>query len=492
MKSTPKSLSELIRDAGVVKLIGSPDLTVSGLCYNSMMAKPGFLFVAIAGAKADGHDYIEDALRRGAACIVAEREGAVTACPSAVVVQSSRAALAAIAREFYGDPSDRLKVIGITGTNGKTTVAYMAHHILNAAGWRPGIIGTIEYRVGQRTLPAPNTTPESLDIQAMLAELEEEGGRAMVMEVSSHALDQGRVEGLRFAVGVFTNLSQDHFDYHKTIEAYREAKMKLFDKLTANDRAIVNVDDDVGVELARSVRSCGVTYGIENEAMLEAADLELSLEGSRFGWRHPGGKVAVDLPTIGGHNVSNFLAAAGACMALGIEPEFIARSIAAFPGVPGRLERVDQGQDFLVLVDYAHTDDALEKVLVSLGELKRNRILVVFGCGGDRDRQKRPLMAAVVEKHADFAVVTSDNPRSEDPNAIIEEIRDGFSPSAKYVVEVDRRKAIQRAVSEAGAGDIVLIAGKGHETYQKFADGMVHFDDREETRNALKPKSGSS
>jgi len=486
------NLVDLVKDVPTVSARGLENVRITGLAYNSMMVKPGYLFFAIPGTKADGHNYIADAVGRGAAAVVAERADAVPAETPALVVESSRRALAKAAAVFHGDPSERVKVIGITGTNGKTTVAYLAYDMLRKGGFSPGLIGTIEYRVGRRTIPAVNTTPESLDIQSMLAELEAEGGDVMVMEVSSHALDQGRVDGVRFQTAVFTNLSRDHTDYHKTIEAYKTAKASLFDRLTRENHALFNVDDHFGAELAIRERCCATTFAVESDADLTVEHLELTLEGAAFTWRYPEGQLPVRLSLIGEHNVSNFLAAAGAALSLGVSPQAIVEAAEAFGGVPGRLERIEAGQDFVVLVDYAHTDDALEKVLGTLKQSTKGKLIVVFGCGGQRDQSKRPAMAAVAEKLADVVVVTSDNPRGEDPAAIIEGIRAGFSAKADYVVKPDRRKAIDLAVSRAQSGDTVLIAGKGHETYQVLADGMIHLDDREEARRALRAVLGQT
>jgi len=488
MSDKGKKLQDLLADVEVVKTIRAEDVNVRGIAFNSQLVRPGFMFVAIPGAKADGHDYIVEAVKRGAAVVVAEREEAVGAEVAAVIVKACREALGAIAAAFYEDPSSRINVVGVTGTNGKTTVAYIVYELLRKAGFHPGLIGTIEYRIGERRIASQNTTPESLEVHRMLAELEAEGGRVMVMEVSSHALDQGRVDRVRFKVAVFTNLSRDHTDYHETMKAYRHAKMKLFDKVTGDGAAVLNIDDDLGAELARRERCCALTYSVEADAMLTVQDVQSSLSGSTFTWSWGEGSAAVNLPLVGRHNIYNFLAAAGAAMRLGVDPHMIAEAASGLAGVPGRLERIDEGQDFVVFVDYAHTDDALEKVLASLKQLEGGSIILVFGCGGDRDRTKRPAMAAVAGRMADFVVVTSDNPRSEEPPAIIEDIKAGFDSGANYVVEPDRRKAIARAVAEAGPGDIVLIAGKGHETYQVFSDGVTHFDDREEARNAIRAK----
>jgi len=488
MKEKSKKLDGLLENLELIKKSRTEGLSIQGIAFNSRLVRPGFLFVAISGTKADGHDYIFDAMKRGAAAVVAEREEEVPLDAPFVIVEASRKALAEIARAYYGDPSSRIPVIGITGTNGKTTVACLAYDILEKAGFKPGIIGTIEYRIGDRRIPSGNTTPESLDVQRMLAELEAEGGRAMVMEVSSHALDQGRVDGIHFKVAVFTNISRDHTDYHKTIEAYRMAKSKLFDKVTGDDIAVINVDDDLGAELAMRERCCSLTYGMEKDAAYSVRDVRSTLSGSTFNWCWPEGSAEVELPLAGRHNIYNFLAAAGAVMALGVAPEKIVEIVRDFKGVEGRLERIDEGQDFIAFVDYAHTDDALEKVLTSLDGLKSGRIIVVFGCGGDRDKTKRPAMAAVAERLADRVIVTSDNPRSENPLDIIEDIKAGFESADTYVAEPDRAKAIAIAVEDAQPGDILLIAGKGHETYQSFSDGMTHFDDREETRKAIRAK----
>jgi UDP-N-acetylmuramoyl-L-alanyl-D-glutamate--2,6-diaminopimelate ligase len=403
-------------------------------------------------------------------------------------VLHTRHALAEAARTFFGDPASRLQLVGITGTNGKTTTAFLLHSILQAAGMRPGLFGTVEYRVGGRTLPAVHTTPESVDLLSYFVELVAAGGRAAIMEVSSHALAQERVWGIHFLAAVFTNLTRDHLDYHKDFEHYFAAKRRLFEGVGAPppELSVLNLDDPWSGRLLELPQKRYVTYGISSDADVKVRNFTQSLTGVRATLMTPHGKLEIESPLIGRANLENILAAVATAEALGVPEETIRQGIADLKSVPGRFERVSEGQPFLVVVDYAHTDDALRNVLKTARELTRNRLIVVFGCGGDRDRAKRPLMGEAAGSLSDLAVLTSDNPRTEDPIRIMSDAIVGLQRANKpYLTEVDRRVAIRKALAEAGDGDVVLIAGKGHETYQVLKDEIIPFDDRDVARQVL-------
>jgi UDP-N-acetylmuramoyl-L-alanyl-D-glutamate--2,6-diaminopimelate ligase len=492
-------LKELIPALQPLTVEGPLDREIAGIAYDSRRVTPGMVFVAISGQNTDGHDYINSAIDRGAAAIVCERNGFVPQRAAKIKVADSREALARAAAAYYGHPGARLKVIGVTGTNGKTTVSFMVKQILEAAGIRSGLMGTVRYEVGERMIPAARTTPESLEIQQMMAQMLRAGCSACVMEVSSHALDQKRVLGVEFDAGIFTNLTRDHLDYHGTMENYFAAKKKLFTSLGVGAKpgaAVINVDDPYGRQLAKeSALEVTLTYGVSESAKVRATQIKLGRDGSRFSVETGGGGFPCQLPLIGRHNVYNALAAIGAGLALRIELPVIQRALAALKPVPGRLEAVVCGQPFGVFVDYAHTDDALRNVLQTLRELGKGRLLLAFGCGGSRDTGKRAKMGRVAAELSDFTWITSDNPRKEDPARIAAQIEEGFRTVRKggYQIELDRRRAIEGVIASARPGDLVLIAGKGHETYQEFEDTVVPFDDRvyaQETLEALghKPK----
>ncbi len=462
------------------------DPDIKGIAYDSRMVKPGFLFFALRGRNQDGNRFIEDAVSRGALAVVSDEPSfSRSAAPVGISVPDARTAMAFIACAFHGHPSDKLRVVGITGTNGKTTVAFMIRNILAAAGIQPGMLGTIQYEIGDRTIPAQRTTPESPDIQDMLAQMVRVGCRSAVMEVSSHALLQQRVLCVEFNVAVFTNLTQDHLDYHGCMDDYFQAKTLLFPPCSSGSKpltAIINLDDPWGAKLASIVQqgqSRLVTYGMHPDAMVCAKRLKVGSGGSEITVAGPWGETGLSLKLLGRFNISNALAAFACCVDMGVEPSAIAGSLAAMDSVRGRLELVPVERDFSVFVDYAHTEDALRNVLTTLREITSGRLIVVFGCGGNRDRKKRPLMGAVVGNLADHSILTSDNPRKEEPSTIIAEIEKGFEGKKNYEVIPDRREAIGRGLAVAGKGDVVLIAGKGHEIYQEQADRTVPFDDRE-------------
>jgi UDP-N-acetylmuramoyl-L-alanyl-D-glutamate--2,6-diaminopimelate ligase len=471
-------LTELIAAARVPAEVDA-DAEIVGLAYDSRTVRPGDLFCCIPGRTSDGHAFAADAVAAGAAAVLVER-GIGVAAPSARV-GNVREALGPIAAVFFGRPSEALAVAGVTGTNGKTTVTYLVEAMASAGGLTPGVIGTVESRVAGEAVPAVRTTPESIDLQRLLARMRERRADVVAMEVTSHALHQHRVDGTRFACAAFTNLTQDHLDYHGTLDDYFAAKALLFDG-RFTDRAVVNVDDSYGrrlVDVARGldVVTCGRSGSVACEAV------HMSTGGTKMRVRTPGGTIDISTPLVGRYNVDNVLCATGIATVLGIPPDAVARG-AADVRVPGRLERIDAGQAFAVLVDYAHTPDALGNASAAARELASGRLIVVFGCGGDRDRGKRPLMGSAATSAADLTIVTSDNPRSEDPLAIIRDIEAGCS-RGRYVVTPDRRAAIEQAIAGAGAGDVVLIAGKGHETGQQFADRTIPFDDRVVAREAL-------
>ncbi|MCX8006900.1 MAG: UDP-N-acetylmuramoyl-L-alanyl-D-glutamate--2,6-diaminopimelate ligase [Coriobacteriia bacterium] len=478
-------LDDLLTGPGVR---ARPDaaVRVSGIAYRSDRVSPKDAFFCIRGFAHDGHDFASDAVSRGASAVVASREmPELAGVVPVAVVDDTREALARASARFFGHPSASLEVVGVTGTNGKTTTTYIVDSIMRAAGKTTGLVGTVEVRIGDVRMPAGRTTPESRDLQELLARMRASGVTNVSMEVSSHAIDLKRVVGIRFAVAAFTNLSQDHLDYHKTLEEYWSVKKRLFTEHDVGAR-VVNVDSPAGAELAATLTDA-LTVGRSADAHVRAHDEEHAPHGTTFdlvvgSWRR-----RVQLPLPGAHNVENALVAAGCAVALGIDLEAIASGLEACPQVPGRLERIDEGQPFAVLVDYAHTPDSLAKAIDTVREFTRGRVIVVFGCGGDRDREKRPLMGAAAAERADFVVVTSDNPRSEDPVGIVLEIVDGIrAKRVDHIVEIDRRTAIRRALESAKPGDAVLIAGKGHEDYQIFSDRTIRFDDREVAREELR------
>jgi UDP-N-acetylmuramoyl-L-alanyl-D-glutamate--2,6-diaminopimelate ligase len=487
-----RNLKSLLERAGFPPPPGAEAVTIDALCYDSRRAAAGSLFFALPGEKADGAKFALDAVSRGASAVVSATP--ISGCPAPMaVVPEARLAMADISRAFFEDPAASLRCVGITGTNGKTTTAFLVKHLLDAAHLRCGLIGTVRYVVGDEVLPAARTTPESADVQELLARMRDAGGRAVAMEVSSHAIVQNRVRGIEWDAAVFTNLTQDHLDYHKTMDAYFDAKAALFEEMFhqkgKRGKSIINLDDRYGSVLLERLpkQAKPFTYGFGVRADFRAVDARSDIHGTQYKLEAKGRQYLVRTPHIGRFNVSNSLAALATVSALGLELRAAVQAMANAPQVPGRLERVPARRNFAVYVDYAHTDDALTNVLSTLRELRPRRLLVVFGCGGDRDRAKRPLMARAAEQLADYAIVTSDNPRTEDPEKILADIRAGLRGSAHEVV-ADRREAIYRAVELAQAGDIVLIAGKGHENYQEINGKRFPFDDVSVARNAIAAK----
>lgn len=477
-------LRELIKALNPRSVSGQLDCKVSGIAFNSRYVLPGYIFVALKGQNTDGHNFVSDAIERGAVAVVCERNGLNSARAAKIVVDDTREALAKLSAAFYKNPSSRLKVVGVTGTNGKTTVAFMIKSIFEAAGIPTGLIGTVRYEIGERVIPAWRTTPESLDLQYMLNQMSEQGCKACVMEVSSHALEQKRVLGIEFDAAVFTNLTQDHLDYHKDMENYYAAKRKLFKAIQSPSKksiAVINIDDIYGERLYKETDlAVKCSYGMKGEATIRASDVKMTQKGADFTVNYNESKFECHLPLIGRHNIYNALAAVGVAIAFNIPVNIIKRALSKMQPVPGRLEKIELGQPFNVIVDYAHTDDALKNVLTSLRELTSGRLLLTFGCGGSRDTSKRFKMGAVAAKLADYTIITTDNPRKESPQKIAAQIVEGYvaQRSDGFEVELDRKRAINAIISMAKPGDTVLIAGKGHETYQEFEDTTVPFDDR--------------
>ncbi len=463
-----------------------PEISIQGLECDSRKVEKGFLFVAIRGVKKDGGEFIREAIERGAAAVVTDsREDGAQEIPF-ILVPECRLAMARLATAFYGNPSKCLKVIGITGTNGKTTASFIIEHLLARQNKKVGVIGTINYRFGGKEIPAVETTPGPLKMQQILSQMVDAGCQFAVMEVSSHALDQNRVGGIDFAGGLFTNLTQDHLDYHKTFEAYFECKSRLFLGLSRDKFSVLNRDDAWSEKLRKKVSSSVITYSVNKKADFEADAIEWTGGVTHFNLMFHAEKIKVRLPLIGVHNVYNALGALAVIHGLGFDVKKACADLNSFKGVPGRLEAVNCGQDFSVFIDFAHTPDGLENVMRSLKPYKSGKLIVVFGCGGDRDKTKRPKMGKIAAEYGDFVYITSDNPRSEDPQTIAEEVRQGLPKDFKdYVVEVDRKKAVRQALLSAREGDLVLLAGKGHERTQVVGDKALPYSDREETERVL-------
>jgi UDP-N-acetylmuramoyl-L-alanyl-D-glutamate--2,6-diaminopimelate ligase len=487
-KMAPK-LQDYFPENEIVAVKGELDRPISGLTMDSRRVVPGNLFFALPGLRTDGAAFIDEAIDRGAVAVVTQKpvtlpHGKVTF----IQVADARATLARVAQRYYKFPDRELDVIGVTGTNGKTTVTHLIKHFLNGQQ-RIGLIGTVHYDLGARTVPSYKTTPESLDIYGMLAQMRDAGCRQAIMEVSSHGIDQQRVLGLHFGAVVFTNLTQDHLDYHKSFDAYFEVKARLFGGGTGSlpKVAIVNLDDPYGRQLVTRIAP-GVkvmTFGEHPTADVRAEAVNLEFKRTTFQLVWPGGRAAVESPLIGRYNVSNLLAALAACFAQGRDLTALLPKLSSFRSVAGRMERIEAGQPFNVLVDYAHTDDALRNALGMLRAVTPGRLLVVFGCGGSRDRTKRPLMTQAVQSLADFAWATADNPRSEPLARIFADMKTGITVPEKITFIDDRRRAISLALDAARPGDCLLIAGKGHESYQEFADTVIPFDDRQVVRELI-------
>ena len=476
-------IKELIEKGEIVSVTGSDELQVSGISYDSRKVEYGHLFIAMQGEKADGHDFIESALKKGAIAVIHDRDiadsGALSPLASFIRVKDSRKSLAFAANAYYRMPSHGMTVIGITGTNGKTTTTYILKSILEAWGKKVGLIGTIQYMIGDTVYQATHTTPESLEFQALLHDMLAAGCSHVVTEVSSHALTQKRIDNTIFKAGVFTNLTRDHLDFHGTMDDYFLSKKRFFaDLLEKNAMSVINHDDAWGRRLADSIMTGTYTYGLEAGADLTASDMTNAFDGLRFRLTFRGRAYEIVSPLVGLPNVYNILSAAGAAASVGVPWEIILEGIRRSPAIRGRFEKIEAGQKFLAIVDYAHTEDALERLIYTARSLTRGKIITVFGCGGERDKGKRPRMGAIATRLSDFVIITSDNPRSERPEDIISDIESGAA-RRNYMVEADRREAIKRAVLMAEEHDVVLVAGKGHETSQEIGGTKFPFNDRE-------------
>lgn len=492
-----KTVAELCKTIkGLYNITGNAEKQIKGIVSDSRLVEAGFLFVCIPGAHVDGSQFAVQAAEKGAVAVLATKHLDLPAQVTQIVVPDIHAAMEDMVPYFYDYPGKKMRMIGVTGTNGKTTTTHIIAHILRNAGYHVGVLGTIHALMDDEEFEIHNTTPDVVELQQFLAQMYDRGMTHVVMEVSSHALDMNRVAGCEFDTAVFTNLTQDHLDYHKTFDNYFAAKAKLFQSLTGSDlvkdhkTAIINIDDPYGQKMATMCQCDVLTYGVDNDADLKGSNLKAGLKGSSFDVQGPFGSVSLHMKITGLFNVYNTLAAIGAAHAEGVSTEVIDKAIQEFHSVAGRFELVEEGQDFAIVVDYSHTPDSLEKALTTARDLHPNRIIAVFGCGGDRDRTKRPIMGKIAAENADIPIVTSDNPRSENPDAIVAEVEEGvkqgLKPGQHHEVIVDRRTAIHRAVEIAQTGDIIVIAGKGHETYQILNTGTIHFDDREVAREALK------
>jgi len=494
-------LKTLIEDLKALKVALFNGIEIQGISSDSQSVKEGYLFVALRGSKLDGHNFIQEAILRGAAAVVCEEDFTDGRRVAKIIVKDTRKALAGLAAKFYGQPGKNIKLIGITGTNGKTTSSFLLQEMLRCAGRPAGLLSTISYNIGERTIPSVLTTPDPVTLHRCLAEMVKEKLEYAILEVSSHSLVQHRLDSLHFGTAIFTNISQDHFDYHRTMDEYLEAKSLLFKGLAQDSLAIVNRDSPAYEKIIRSTRARILTYGLNEAADVRAGNLKFSLEGSEFvlscpqellGEKAPVSQEAFKLSSglIGRHNVSNMLAAVAAALSEGIDLEIINEALKNFAGVPGRLEQINCGQEFTVFVDYAHTPEALENILSTLKKLLiKGKLILVFGCGGDRDSGKRPLMGRVAAEMADYTIITSDNPRNEEPLKIIGDIKKGIGSGSKnYRIVLDRFEAIRQGLEIASKGDIVVIAGKGHETYQFLKDVTIPFDDRDVVRKILSTK----
>ncbi len=491
-----KTVGELCKQIkGIYNLNGSADTVITGISSDSRQIESGYLFVCISGVHVDGAAFAAQAVEKGAVAVLTTKHLDLPKSTVQIQVPDIHHALEDMVPFFYDYPGKKMRMIGVTGTNGKTTTTHIIAHILRAAGYHVGVIGTIHALIDDEELPIHNTTPDVVELQHFLALMQEKGMTHVVMEVSSHALALNRVAGIEYDTAVFTNLTQDHLDFHKTMENYVAAKAKLFQSLTAADHvkenktAVVNIDDPWSKDILNACHCKVLTYGVEKDADLKGSNLKVELKKSSFDVVGPFVNVHLNMNITGLFNVYNTLAAIGAAHAEGVDEATIDKAIQTFHSVPGRFELVEAGQDFAIVVDYSHTPDSLQKALETARAMKPNRILAVFGCGGDRDKTKRPIMGRIGAELADIPIVTSDNPRSENPETIVEEVeagvKEGLKPGQHHEVIVNRRDAIYRAVELAQTNDIIVIAGKGHETYQILNDGTIHFDDREEARNAV-------
>lgn len=475
-------LRNLIQGLQVVDIKGDPDVDVGSIAYDSRKARAGSLFVCIEGNKVDGHKYIPDALENGAKILFVQKDVEVPEDVTVIRVDDTRYALAYVSDVFYGHPSGKFDLVGITGTKGKTTTTYMIKSILEISGKKVGLIGTIANLIGNEVLYATRTTPESYDLQALFADMAEKKVNSVVMEVSSHALDLHRVSCCEYDIGVFTNLSRDHLDFHKTFENYLNAKIKLFKMCK---QGLVNIDNEYGEEVVKRAECKVYTYGIKKQADISASDIVTHSNSVEFKAVTPWGNENIKVNIPGMFSVYNALVAISVCSMMGISFEDIKKGLEAV-SVLGRAEVVNTGRDFTIIIDYAHTPDSLENILTTVKEYAPGRVVSLFGCGGDRDRTKRPIMGEISGKIADFTIITSDNPRTEDPSDIVKDIEAGIKEmEVSYTTIVDRREAIKYAIENAKSKDVIVLAGKGHETYQEFANKVIHFDEREVVKEIL-------
>jgi len=468
-------------------MVQTHDVEINNVCHDSRTVTNGDLFVAIRGLKSDGHRFVQDAVRKKAKAIIVEDDASVpdSLCMHEgvvkIVVGDSRKALSRVSANYFRHPSKELQVIGVTGTNGKTTTTYLITSIIQKSGGKSGLIGTIEYRIGEKKIDASHTTPESYDLQKLLRSMVDEGCSHVVMEVSSHALEQRRVDDVKFSTAVFTNLTQDHLDYHKSMESYFVAKKRMFDMLDSSAMAVTNADSEYGIRIVGSTNAQLLRYGRQSQADVQAIDIRTTMKSTEFKIKHLDNEVPIKSSLVGSFNVTNILAAYAAAYAEQFDVSIIQKGIKELRGVRGRFETIDAPHGWFAIIDYSHTPDALENVLSAIREIKseQGNVTTVFGCGGDRDREKRPVMGTIAQRLSDRVIVTSDNPRTEDPDKIIDDIMKGIAPSTNVQRQPDRKKAIEDALSKAGHDDVILIAGKGHETYQILGDKRIHFNDRE-------------
>lgn len=501
-------LQDLLKDLPVLSVQGDLDLDISSVVQDSRKASPGSLFIAVKGAEIDGHRFIKDAISRGALAVMVDEDSSARACAELgkavdsvngperpvclVMVADTRKLLFSIGNTFYQQPASHLKLIGVVGTNGKTTSTFLLQSILETAGKNTGLLGTISSIFGEKVRSTKNTTPGPLELQELFAQMVQENMEYVVMEVSSHAIAQERIAGLNFVGGVFTNITQEHLDYHHTFEEYLRVKSSFFHDLSEGAFAVINIDDPHGSKIIKGTAAQVLTYGLSAKAQIWAEQIEKSMEYTKFVLVTPIGRLDLKLNLIGDFNIYNALGAVGSSIALGIDLETIKRGLERVTHIPGRFQTVPGGQGYTVVIDYAHTPDGLENLLRTARILTTNRLITVFGCGGDRDRGKRPLMGEISARYSDFSLITNDNPRSEDPAAIAAEIEEGFighDQVGKYQIILDRKRAIKEAIFMAEPGDMVVIAGKGHENYQIIAGQTIHFDDREVASAALKERN---
>ncbi len=491
-----KTVKEILTNIKDTVVTGTIDKEITDIVADSRQVKDGSLFICLDGATVDGHKYAQQAVDAGAVALIVSKEVVLTGDVCIITVKDTRKAMMSVVPAFFNYPANKMRMIGVTGTNGKTTTSHMIGHILREEGYKVGVIGTVNIMIGNETFPIHNTTPDVVDLQHILKQMVEAGVTHCIMEVSSHALALGRVSGVEYDTAVFTNLTQDHLDFHKTFEIYLEAKCKLFEQVSQRGQlkspkgAVINIDDPYGHRVVNVTTAPTMTYSTEGKGSLNASNIKMTSKTLQYTVSYDGKDYPVSINTTGLFNVYNTLAAIGACLYEGVSMEAIDKGLTSFHSVPGRFELIEEGQPFAVVVDYAHTPDGLENILQTATKIKENKILVVFGCGGDRDATKRPIMGRIAAQYGDTIFVTSDNPRTEDPEQIVKDVavgvQEGLKSNSTFAVIVDRKEAIVKAIRSAEPGDIVIIAGKGHEDYQILKDKTIHFDDREVAREALK------